>query len=220
MRRRPDAARRRATWTGSASRRRASRCAGSPTSTATAVSMRRFGRAPGAGCAGPCCTPRCGTRRGGRRQAGPRRARRGRAGRESVCADGFGPAIWRRPTDCTHRSGPPWGCPAGPGRRRWGIRGTSDRPVDRLVEVHWAPDTEAYVTPVADDCVGVAISVRPAAASTSTWRRFGALRERVRRPLPRPGPRRGTAAPKGTHPGSGPGAAGRRCGRLRRCAHR
>ena len=31
------------------------------------------------------------------------------------------------------------------------------RPWSRLVEVHWAPDYEAYVTPVGPDCVGVAL---------------------------------------------------------------
>ena len=29
--------------------------------------------------------------------------------------------------------------------------------MDDSVEVHWAPGAEAYVTPVADDCVGIAI---------------------------------------------------------------
>jgi flavin-dependent dehydrogenase len=44
------------------------------------------------------------------------------------------------------------------GRRRWGIRrhvGIS--PWSDTVEVYWSSHTEAYVTPVADDCVGVAV---------------------------------------------------------------
>lgn len=46
----------------------------------------------------------------------------------------------------------------GGGRRRWGIRRHYQiAPWSDTVEVHWARDSEAYVTPVADDCVGVAI---------------------------------------------------------------
>lgn len=51
-------------------------------------------------------------------------------------------------------------CDNGP-RRRWGIRRhVRVAPWSDCVEVHWARDaeaTEAYVTPVADDCVGVVI---------------------------------------------------------------
>ena len=44
------------------------------------------------------------------------------------------------------------------GPRRFGIRRHhSLTPWSDCVEVYWAPDAEAYVTPVADDCVGVAI---------------------------------------------------------------
>ncbi|ABK74575.1 NAD(P)/FAD-dependent oxidoreductase [Mycolicibacterium smegmatis] len=47
-------------------------------------------------------------------------------------------------------------------RRRWGIRRHIQiAPWSDCVEVYWAPDArvnaEAYVTPVADDCVGVAV---------------------------------------------------------------
>ncbi len=46
----------------------------------------------------------------------------------------------------------------GRGRRRWGIRRHYQiAPWSDTVQVYWARDTEAYVTPVADDCVGVAI---------------------------------------------------------------
>lgn len=45
-----------------------------------------------------------------------------------------------------------------PARRRWGIRRHYQvAPWSDTVEVYWAHDTEAYVTPVADDMVGVAI---------------------------------------------------------------
>lgn len=44
------------------------------------------------------------------------------------------------------------------GRRRWGIRRHYRiAPWSDTVQVYWARETEAYVTPVADDCVGVAI---------------------------------------------------------------
>ena len=44
------------------------------------------------------------------------------------------------------------------GRRRWGIRRHFQiAPWGDTVDVHWARDTEAYVTPVDEDCVGVAI---------------------------------------------------------------
>ncbi len=44
------------------------------------------------------------------------------------------------------------------GRRRWGIRRHFQiAPWSDTVEVYWADDTEAYVTPVAEDSVGVAV---------------------------------------------------------------
>ena len=46
------------------------------------------------------------------------------------------------------------------GRRRWGLRRHFDMaPWSDTVEVYWSADSmsEAYVTPVSDDCVGVAI---------------------------------------------------------------
>jgi flavin-dependent dehydrogenase len=44
------------------------------------------------------------------------------------------------------------------GLRRWGIRRHhAMAPWSDCVEVYWSHDGEAYVTPVADDCVGVAI---------------------------------------------------------------
>ncbi len=46
------------------------------------------------------------------------------------------------------------------GRRRFGLRRHyAVAPWTPYVEVHWSPRAEAYVTPVADDCVGVALLV-------------------------------------------------------------
>ena len=45
-----------------------------------------------------------------------------------------------------------------PGRRRFGLRRhVAVAPWTPYVEVHWSPRAEAYVTPVADDLVGVAV---------------------------------------------------------------
>ena len=87
------------------------------------------------------------------------------------------------------------------GRRRWGIRRhVAIEPWSDTVEVYWSQTTEAYVTPVADDCVGVAIlttkqgrfddqlAAFPALAQrlaglphSSTDRAAGPLRQAVRR---------------------------------------
>ena len=85
------------------------------------------------------------------------------------------------------------------GRRRWGIRRHYRvAPWSDTVEVHWAGDTEAYVTPVDDDCVGVAVltsrqgkladhlaefpalATRLAGADHGSDRAAGPLRQRVR----------------------------------------
>jgi flavin-dependent dehydrogenase len=43
-------------------------------------------------------------------------------------------------------------------RRRWGIRRhVQIAPWSDCVEVYWGPDAEAYVTPVGENCVGIAI---------------------------------------------------------------
>ncbi|MFC8193158.1 NAD(P)/FAD-dependent oxidoreductase [Cellulomonas sp. NPDC057328] len=48
--------------------------------------------------------------------------------------------------------------PGGADRRRYGLRRHYRvAPWTDLVEVHWSPDAEAYVTPVAPDLVGVAV---------------------------------------------------------------
>jgi len=48
-----------------------------------------------------------------------------------------------------------------------------------LVEVHWSPRSEAYVTPVADDLIGVAILGPPHTDFTAGIAEFPALRERL-----------------------------------------
>ena len=69
----------------------------------------------------------------------------------------------------------------GPGPRRWGIRRHVEiAPWTDLIEVHWAPDAEAYVTPVADDCVGVAILSATRGGFDNHFEAFGELRDRVR----------------------------------------
>jgi flavin-dependent dehydrogenase len=67
------------------------------------------------------------------------------------------------------------------GRRRWGIRRhVHIEPWSDCVEVHWAPDSEAYVTPVADDCVGIAILGSSRGGFAMHLNEFPALVERVR----------------------------------------
>ena len=67
------------------------------------------------------------------------------------------------------------------GPRRWGIRRhVQIAPWTDYVEVHWAPSAEAYVTPVADDCVGIAILSSHKGGFDSHLSEFPALSDRVR----------------------------------------
>lgn len=67
------------------------------------------------------------------------------------------------------------------GRRRWGIRRhVQIAPWTDHVEVHWTSDAEAYVTPVDDDCVGVAILTSRRGRFDGHLDAFAALRERLR----------------------------------------
>jgi flavin-dependent dehydrogenase len=67
------------------------------------------------------------------------------------------------------------------GPRRWGIRRhVQIAPWTDHVEVHWGPSTEAYVTPVADDCVGIAILTSRRGGFDGHLEEFAALGERVR----------------------------------------
>jgi flavin-dependent dehydrogenase len=66
------------------------------------------------------------------------------------------------------------------GQRRWGIRRhVQITPWTDYVEVHWARGAEAYVTPVADDCVGIAILTSSQGGFDSHLDEFPNLKERV-----------------------------------------
>jgi flavin-dependent dehydrogenase len=66
------------------------------------------------------------------------------------------------------------------GPRRWGIRRhVRIAPWTDSVEVHWAAGAEAYVTPVADDCVGIAILSSSRGGFDSHFGEFPALMARV-----------------------------------------
>lgn len=73
--------------------------------------------------------------------------------------------------------------PESQGRRRWGIRRHIQMaPWSDCVEVHWAHGPracEAYVTPVADDCVGVAILTSTRGGFEEHLRAFPALMQRL-----------------------------------------
>ena len=73
-----------------------------------------------------------------------------------------------------------------------------------FVEVHWSPRAEAYVTPVGDDCVGVAVLVDGGGDFDDLLAGFPALAERLtgRR-------RRGCSAPGRCGSGPAAGSAGR-----------
>jgi flavin-dependent dehydrogenase len=67
------------------------------------------------------------------------------------------------------------------GRRRWGIRRHfQTAPWSDTVEVYWAHDTEAYVTPIAEDSVGVAILTSRQGRFDDHLAEFPALVERLR----------------------------------------
>jgi flavin-dependent dehydrogenase len=66
------------------------------------------------------------------------------------------------------------------GQRRWGIRRhVQIAPWTDYVEVHWAQGAEAYVTPVADDCVGVAVLTSRRGGFDGHLDEFAALKDRV-----------------------------------------
>jgi flavin-dependent dehydrogenase len=67
------------------------------------------------------------------------------------------------------------------GPRRWGIRRhILTAPWSDCVEVYWSDNEEAYVTPVADDCVGIAILTSSKGRFDEHFGAFPALQERVR----------------------------------------
>lgn len=64
--------------------------------------------------------------------------------------------------------------------RRYGLRQHFRvRPWSEYVEVHWAPGAEAYVTPVGDDLVGVAVLFAGRGPYASWLREFPLLRQRL-----------------------------------------
>ena len=66
------------------------------------------------------------------------------------------------------------------GARRWGIRHhVQTAPWSDRVEVHWGPFSEAYVTPVAGDCVGVAILSSTRGGFDRHLSEFPSLRDRI-----------------------------------------
>lgn len=68
------------------------------------------------------------------------------------------------------------------GPRRWGIRRHMQlAPWTDHVEVHWAPGAEAYVTPVADDCVGIAVLTSRRGGFDERLAEFPVLQERTHR---------------------------------------
>lgn len=65
-------------------------------------------------------------------------------------------------------------------RRRWGIRRHIQiAPWSDCVEVYWGRDTEAYITPVSDDCVGVAILTSSKGGFEQHLQQFPALMDRL-----------------------------------------
>ncbi|HEX5090948.1 MAG TPA: NAD(P)/FAD-dependent oxidoreductase [Nocardioides sp.] len=73
------------------------------------------------------------------------------------------------------------------GRRRFGLRVHVEmEPWTPFVEVHWAEGSEAYVTPVADELVGIALLTERHAAFEDLLAEHVLLRQRLgRRPLSR-----------------------------------
>jgi flavin-dependent dehydrogenase len=67
-----------------------------------------------------------------------------------------------------------------PGRRRFGLRcHVEQAPWTSFVEVHWSGRAEAYVTPVDDDLVGVAVLSEPGVGFDDLIDDFPALSERL-----------------------------------------
>jgi flavin-dependent dehydrogenase len=88
-----------------------------------------------------------------------------------AAADGLHSAI-RRSVGLEARTGGP---------RRWGIRRHFQiAPWTDYVEVYWAAGAEAYVTPVADDCVGIAVLTSHRGGFDYHLGGFPLLREKVR----------------------------------------
>ncbi|GAA1945853.1 NAD(P)/FAD-dependent oxidoreductase [Kitasatospora viridis] len=109
------------------------------------------------------------------RQDGARVYAAGLTARHLAAADGLHSPIRRRLGLLRAEPWPARGWPARHGlRRHFAVRPWSDR-----VEVHWAARSEAYVTPVAPDLVGVALLTGERGSFDDQLARFPALRERL-----------------------------------------
>lgn len=95
-----------------------------------------------------------------------------------VAADGLHSPL-RRALGLDQPPGRPGATPGAPGR--YGLRRHfRARPWSDVVEVHWHPDAECYVTPVAEDLVGVAVLRDGEGGSYATsLKRFPAILERL-----------------------------------------
>jgi flavin-dependent dehydrogenase len=104
--------------------------------------------------------------------------------RHVIAADGLHSTVRRR-----------LGLDVGPASRgRYGLRRHYRvAPWTSYVEVHWAPAVEAYVTPVADDVVGVALLTSTRSTFDAHLARFASLQARL-----------GDAEPLGNVLGAGP----------------
>ena len=72
------------------------------------------------------------------------------------------------------------------GRRRFGLRCHVEQPPwSSYVEVHWSPRAEAYVTPVADDLVGVAVLTAARVRFEDVMGDFPGLQDRLSGPRSR-----------------------------------
>ena len=105
---------------------------------------------------------------------------------DHVLVDGGPPATSSRPTASTR---PCAACSAS--RSRPAVRAasacaaTSSTPWTPFVEVHWSAGAEAYVTPVADDLVGIAVLTDSGAPFDEVLGEFPVLRERLTGPRTR-----------------------------------
>lgn len=102
-------------------------------------------------------------------------------GSDSVCAAGF-EARYLAAADGLHSPiRKAMGLSAATtGPRRWGIRRHYEiAPWTNSVEVHWSRSAEAYVTPVAADCVGIAILSAGRGGFDRHFESFDELRDRV-----------------------------------------
>ena len=100
----------------------------------------------------------------------------GERARWLLAADGLHSTVRR---EVGLESTPPTGRPRFGLRRHFGVAPWSDH-----VEVHWSPAVEAYVTPVADDLVGVAVLGPRGMGYDEALDQFPALLARLRRADP------------------------------------